>query len=158
MSPVILGMNNPLSMDPRYALWPDPPGCSGWRLWKMLEERTGASQEDYVAGFERRNVLTGLWSASAARGVLFGERGETVLPIAGSLVDQLRGRTVVLLGEAPRRVLGLRPDLVVPQVLYGVTWRCVPHPSGLCRWYNDRTNRETVGMLLENLLSEARTG
>lgn len=156
MKPLILGMNSPPNMDPKYVLWPDPPRCAGWRLWKMLEERTGASQRDYTEGFDRRNILTGSWSASAARGILFGDRGEAVLPVPGSLIDRLRGREVVLLGEAPRCVIGLQPDLIVPQDRYGVTWRSIPHPSGLCRWYNDRTNRETVALLLENLWRAGR--
>lgn len=146
MRPVIIGMNNPLSDDPRAALWPDPPGCTGWRLWQMLHERTGASQRDYLRAFERRNLLVGKhWDPVAARAASEG------------LWEALEGRTVLLLGQDVRRVLWLPRE---PELLWrseaGVTWCSVPHPSGLNRWYNDQAHAAAVGLRLEELYERGR--
>jgi hypothetical protein len=46
-------------------------------------------------------------------------------------------------------VLDLEDELVHPQERHGVTWRCIPHPSGRCRFYNEQTNRDLIGMMLE---------
>lgn len=83
--PVIVGMNNPLSVEPQYVLYPAPEGCAGWRLWRMLNEACGASRRQY--GFERVNLLTGAWSIPRARSA------------APDLRCHVAGRSVVLLGE-----------------------------------------------------------
>lgn len=145
MKTVLLGMNNPLSTQTRYALYPHPPNCAGWRLWKMLSERCGASQEDYYDGFERRNLINSLdWRRSEAR------------PAAEKLVGKLEGRTVILLGAAVRDAFRLPPVLVKPVVDRGVTFRQLPHPSGRCRWYNDPKHRKLAGLLLEEEYERGR--
>lgn len=152
MRPLLLGMNNPHHDDPRYDLYPSPKGCTGWRIWKMLSDRTGATKHDYVQQFSRRNLVRGRkWrrdrvEAAALQVTFFAKPGTTV----------------VLLGDEVRRamnlVLGGRVDkiLIHPQVVDGVVYRCVPHPSGRNRFYNDPAARELVALLLEELYGEAR--
>lgn len=128
------------------ALWPDPPGCTGHNIWRMLSERTGASQEDYVRVFDRRNLLSERhWDPVRAR-----RESET-------LWERLEGRTVLVLGQAVRCVLWL-PD--EPPLLWrvssGVRWCSVPHPSGLNRWYNEPVHREAVALRLEELYEHHR--
>jgi hypothetical protein len=138
--PVLLGMNNPLSVRLEHALYPHPPGCTGWRIWKMLEEVTGATRLEYVRAFDRVNLVTGAWSAEAA--VLAGE----------ALRARWRGRVVVVLGDQPRRALGLPRLFLHPQTtLDGVTWRQIPHPSGRNHFYNDAGARALVGQMLAEL-------
>lgn len=140
MKPVIVGMNNPLSRRPEHALYPHPPGCTGYRLWKMLEARTGATQEEYLARFERMNLVSSkTWSRELGRGT-----AERMRPV-------LRGRVVLLLGQAVRRAFGIPPLLVHPQEIDGVTWRQLPHPSGRCHWYNDPRHRRVAEVLLQEL-------
>lgn len=140
MKPVLLGMNNPLSSRPEHALYPEPPRCTGWNLWKMLHDKTGATQEQYLEAFDRRNLLNARrWDARQARAA------------ANSLVDLLQGRVVVVLGAEVVHALGLPRLLLHPQVSRGVTWRQLPHPSGRCHWYNDPKNREVASLLLEEL-------
>ena len=143
--PVIVGMNNPLSRRPEHALYPHPPGCTGHRLWRMLEARTGATELEYLAAFERVNLVAGrAWCPELGRGS--AERYRVLF----------RGRVVLLLGQAVRRAFGVPPLLVHPQELDGVTWRQLPHPSGRCRWYNESRNRRVAEVLLEELYDVGR--
>lgn len=140
--PVLLAMNNPLSSDPDDALVPWPERCTGWRLWKMLEEVAGATPEQYVAAFDRRNLVSGReWSAAAGR-----EAAPTVL-------KELAGRTVLVLGAATIECLKLErhgPGWYAPGPR-GVSYGWLPHPSGRCLWYNDPANRRLASMVLASL-------
>ena len=141
--PILMGMNNPLSRRPEHALYPSPPGCTGHRIWKMLSARTGATEEQYLAAFDRRNLQNArLWTATDAWAA-----AEAMLP-------QLRGRLVVLLGVEVRKAFGVPPLLVHPQTLHGVTWRQLPHPSGRCHWYNAPRNKRVAELLLAELYEE----
>lgn len=144
MRVIILGMNNPLSEDPRHALAPYPAGSAGHRLWRLLaDRRPGLLRMDYMARFDRRNLVPGKkWIARGA--ALLGAA------LARELAD--KGRVVLVLGEEPRVALGLEKQLIHPFVgLGGTVWRQLPHPSGRCLWYNDPANRLLAGMLLEEL-------
>jgi len=146
--PILLGMNNPLSPHPRHALFPHPDGCTGHRIWMMLAERTGATRAQYLAAFDRRNLLsTREWSQSDAQAAAHEFLLQTSL---------MTGRTVVLLGDAPRRAFGMRKLLIEPQKMDGVTWRQIPHPSGRNLFYNDMTCRALIAMLLEELYDKHR--
>jgi hypothetical protein len=113
--PVLLGMNNPVSSEPGHELYPAPPGCTGHRIWMMLNSKTGASKSQYLRTFDRRNLVSGkTWSRGRAV-----EAGRV-------LIEELVGREVVVFGEEPRRALGLQKLLIHPQVMFGVTWRQLP--------------------------------
>ena len=160
--PILIGMNNPVSTRPGHELYPLPEGCTGNRLWRMLNSRTGASMHQYLNTFERRNLVRGVeYDRLAAR----ARAHEVVQELRGS------GRTVVLLGNAVREAFhfclknsgdllssvpvpdesGLPPLLVHPQEAGGCTWRQIPHPSGRNLFYNDAKNREVVALLMEEL-------
>lgn len=142
MKPILLGMNNPLSDDPDYDLYPYPEGCAGWRLWQMLP--AGTTHRQYLDAFERRNLLRArAWNARAAR-----EAARELAPV-------LDGRLVVLLGTEVRAALGL------PRVEPLSRGACeledahfeyiaMPHPSGRNLWFNTQANLEAArAMLLE---------
>jgi len=156
--PLLIGMNNPVSLRAGHELYPLPEGCTGNRLWKMLHQRTNASMREYVDTFERRNLVRAVaWDRTKARARAY----ETIVELRG------KGRTVVLLGNAVREAFdwvlrgeglldptcaaGIPPLLVHPQEAGGCTWRQIPHPSGRNLFYNDEKNREVVAMLLEEL-------
>lgn len=138
----IVGMNNPYGPSPRHALWPDPPGCTGWRLWKMTEARTGATQTDYCRAFHRYNLVSGgQWSAAEAR-----VRWQVMEQDLTENFD-----TIVLLGAAVRRAVGAEVDLLhISRSLV-----CIPHPSGRNLWYNSPLNVRIVELLMEELYTEA---
>lgn len=167
--PTLVGMNNPLSDRPEMALWPSPPGCTGWRIWKMLEDHGGVGPQDYVEAFDRVNILNSQeFSARRARAA------------AADLLRRLGGRTrVVVLGAAPLAALRLPPlqpghwhqfwrvppapeptahgpKPIDPEAMAArlIRYTCLPHPSGRCRWYNDHDNRRLARHLLWDLWTE----
>lgn len=141
---LLIGMNNPLSAKPEHALFPDPVGCTGWRLWQMLQARTGATQADYLRAFGRTNLVRGRWDAKLAR-----SNWE-------AMSEELREEydVIILLGAAVRRAVGFRGgDL--PDVGLRGDIGTIPHPSGLNRWYNTPLNKTAVELLLEELYVRA---
>lgn len=139
MRTFLVGMNNPLSADPAFALFPHPPGCTGHRLYRMLHDHCGCSRSEYIRGFERVNVLESTdWSAAQARA-----RRE-------ALRARLAGRRAVVLGAAPLVALGLRPAPVGRWTVLddGLEYTCLAHPSGRCREYNSPDYRVAAGRLL----------
>lgn len=138
----ILGMNNPYGPSPRHALWPTPPRSAGGNLWKLTQARTGCSPMEYARAFHRYNLVErGLWDVEVARW-RWGQIEE----------EMLEGfDTIVLLGAAVRRALRVMEDeFHVTQSLI-----CLPHPSGLNRWYNSAVNRSLVEVVMEELYVEA---
>lgn len=144
MRVVLLGMNNPVSENPRHALFPHPTGCTGWRIWQMIREaRADTSRRDYLEGFERVNLLNSReWDSEEARAA------------APAILRRLRGREVVVFGEQPRGFLGLPKVLIHPVFHEGALWRQLPHPSGRCRWYNSDGCRMLASLLLAEMLEK----
>ncbi|HMF86654.1 MAG TPA: hypothetical protein VK575_01150 [Gemmatimonadaceae bacterium] len=103
-----------------------PPRCSGWRLWKMLNESCGMTREEYCEAFDRRNI----------------EDEDFQIP---------DGAVVVVLGDEIRRHFRLERSLIHPRVRDGVCYRQVPLPSGSNPFYNDPLARRLVAMMLEDL-------
>lgn len=142
MRPVVVGMNNPLSADPRSALLPAPRGSAGWNLWKMCHDVCGVSRWEFRQSMEFVNLCDArLWCPLAARAKY--ER----------VSSGWEGRRVLLLGRA---VLGvLRLPAPASGLLWashaGFRWCYAPHPSGLNRDYNDPLTRLAVGLRLEEL-------
>lgn len=138
----ILGMNNPQSSDPRRALWPAPVGCAGWNLWRLTAARTGCTEMDYARAFHRYNLVeAGLWDTKMARW-----RWDQIE------AEVLEGfDTIVLLGAAVRRALRVMTE----EIHISRSMICLPHPSGLNRWYNVAANRAMVEVVMEELYVEA---
>ena len=111
----------------------------------MLRARTGAWRSDYLAAFRRINVGTERhWNLERA-----AANWEAVREQVCADSD-----TIVLLGAAVRRATGLfLPNLYVSESVI-----CLPHPSGLNRWYNSERNRRVVELVLEELYLETTSG
>lgn len=141
MKPLLLGMNNPLSDEPEFDLFPYPQGSAGWRLWKMLPE--GTTRRDYLDAFDRLNLLRAReWNMAAAR------------TAAGLLGPALAGRRVVLLGTQVRAALGFaatEPFVWHKCVIPPFKWAAMPHPSGRNLWYNQPTNKAAAAAFLLEL-------
>lgn len=122
MSRVLLvGENNPLSADPAHALYPYPAANSGGRLCRIL----GMSPDEYLHTFDRTNLLSrDRWSAAAAR-----EAAERV--VAGP------HRRVVALGVKVASAFGVPTAPFAVHTVGGTDVAVLPHPSGLCRVWNN---------------------
>lgn len=142
---VVVGMNNPLSEDPRAALLPYPRGSAGWNLWRMVSEVCGVSRSEFRRSLEFVNLCDSrIWDPIAAR-----RKYE-------ALESGWEGRRVVLLGGAVLGVLNLqRPSSAALWCSRaGYEWCSLPHPSGLCREYNNPFARRVTGLRLEELLGD----
>ncbi len=142
---ILIGELNPVDSDPRRALDCAPRGGSGHRL----QDRVLALAPRVYRSIWRANLCVGDW-------------------ILGSAVararDLLRGGTpwmlAVLLGcqvsEAASRATGVRIDLMAPasRVSDFLVVVAIPHPSGLCRTYND----PAVARRVRRLLAEVEPG
>lgn len=147
---LLVGELNPHGSDPRLALYHLPRASSGNRLRLIM----GVTDLEYHLLFDRANLCDGRWSAKAAR-----ER------LAALSDARPTGGAVVLLGgrvrDVARRLLEAKFKSAVPlgffnkwdvwdpyPVTYDVnrlfvtsklvqTFACLPHPSGLCRLWNE---------------------
>lgn len=150
--PIIVGFFNPHSPDPIHALYPAPKNSAGYRLHRMVADVDAEVGKHYVHLFDRRNlylsmpkVLSSVSHECAARVQI------------GSIAV---GSTVVLLGHTVVRAFSdalsepIKRTFFHPQVIDGVTWRTMPHPSGRCLSYNDPVFRRLAGMLLADLARE----
>lgn len=145
---VILGMNNPHSERPDSALLPWPRGVAGYRLWSMVHDVCGVSRAEYCRLTDRRNLLDArTWCHRAAT-----ERLQDV----GTM---LQGRRVIVLGRTLAHLMWLpstTPASWVANSRFGCTVAYIPHPSGLCRDYNDPIIRVAAGLLVEEELCRVR--
>lgn len=115
---------------PKLPLFGYPPTSAGGRLMAF----SGLTPAVYLGRLARRNLFETLperWSAPAAR-----DRVAEVL----DWITRNGFKRVVLVGS---RVVAAF-DHVYP-VIHDVQFRAIPHPSGLCRVYNDLERRKSTG-------------
>lgn len=160
--PIIVGLHNPYSSEVDDALVPYPDNSAGGRLFAMLQNTNvkamkrsafAASRHKsiYVMSVERRNLLIGLPKG-------FPEKNVAKKAACEMLLTFPEDATVILLGkvvfDAFNACLGkqLQRILIHPQVVDGITWRWLPHPSGRSICYNDPVTRTVAGMLLANVI------
>lgn len=136
-------MNNPISLDPKYALHPWPRGCAGNRLYEMLREvDPSVAMHEYMRRFDRVNLVAGPWNVRMAR------------VRAAELRPTLVGRHVVLLGQKVAEAFGIDPRCSACKLDEDATFYLLPHPSGRNLLYNDPGRRRATGQLLARLYAE----
>jgi hypothetical protein len=134
----LIGESNPYGSDPEFDLWPGPRGCAGWRLCVPI---LGLDPDDYVATFERRNLLRAArWSAPRAREAAV--EVERDFRAAG-------GCALVLLGAKVAAAFGFlnfKSEMLHPALTTTAGSRAlvIPHPSGLSRLWNEPGVTERV--------------
>lgn len=114
--PLLVGEANPYGDDPRFALYPEPDGCAGWRLCHQV---LGLSETAYLRAFDRVNLCGERWSIRVAR--------------AAAVVFRQRTGPKILLGAKVCAAWGLAflPLTGVDDVVI------LPHPSGRSRLWNE---------------------
>lgn len=120
MKITLVGECNPYGGDPQFALYPAPDGCSGHRLCCLI---LGMGRKDYLETFERVNLCVDKWSLPAARAsatnIILERLGHCRLILLGSKVCQAFGVPFV-------------PFTVADEIMLRL-----PHPSGLCRLWDE---------------------
>lgn len=144
MNPILVGMLNPHTLDPKMALAPirgaKNGATAGMKLFMLLNQRRPVSRREYLDRFDRINLCLGTWSEDHAR------------RRAIELERTWRDRHVVLLGAAVRTAFEIPSR--GPLNIYernSNTFFMLPHPSGKTIWYNDEVNRARAADLLAQL-------
>lgn len=160
--PLLIGQAPPPSFDPEThsPLHPNPPTASGGRLASIM----GLNRGTYLRTFQRINLLRDFpggrkhpggtrrdyWPRAEAR-----QAAEMIAPL-------LHGRRVILVGRNVARAFGLERLPWHAWTTYHADYppddparawmAAVPHPSGLCRWYNDPANMDEARVFWSALL------
>lgn len=123
---LIVGESNPYGADPHFALYPAPDGSAGHRLAALV---LGIPRAEYLRRFDRCNLLSGpRWSAPRARAA------------AASLLIERDNHRLVLLGRKVAAAFGVgveQPTFSIVDLAGGKRAAVIPHPSGLCRVWNE---------------------
>lgn len=151
---LFVGLDNPQSSDPRYALFPRPANCAGANLLKMMRMADTEFTERQYINIPKTNLFpVGRWPT-------VGGKSSWIVAAARLLVEQLvgSGSHVVLFGSDVRdavisSALLTKPPKEMEWVRnvensrgFNLCW--LPHPSGRNRWYNARGRKKRVGSFL----------
>jgi hypothetical protein len=122
--PLLVGEDNPLSRDPRHALYPYPKHHAGGRLALAI---MGLTVMEYLRKFDRVNLCKKKWSIKEARGT------------ATYLLERRDLDRVVLLGAKVCAAFGFEfePFRSWKTPCGSRRYVILPHPSGRCRIWND---------------------
>lgn len=138
---LLVGEDNPRSIQPEHALYPHDRTAAGWRLADIL----GLHRETYLRLW-RTNLCTPSWAPTQAR-----ER-------ARFLGELSQWRVVVMLG---RKVATAFARAGAPRLEQWETRGCgdklyvaLPHPSGLSRAWNDPAARHRARAVMHDLAPE----
>lgn len=148
MRPWLIGESNPHQKpgeDPshKYDLYPLPKGASGHRLCKLV---LGMEMTTYLRSFIRRDLLTVKWSVAAARSaasLVWRESGTAPLVLLGAKVSAAFGLAYMPFTSIDHGCVdGLRKVVILP------------HPSGLCRAWQEQGAFTRARNLVIPLLTE----
>lgn len=123
MKPLLVGEQNPYGSHPDYAMYPEPEGCAGHR---MCHRVIGLGADDYMERWARINLCPRAWSARVAKA-----NAATILEVWHA--------PIVMLGSKVSRAFGFGFVPFSHEALpnAGAFRVTLPHPSGLCRIWNE---------------------
>ena len=138
VKPLLVGEDNPLSRDPRHALFPYPKHHAGGRLATTI---MGLSCTAYLRRFDRVNLCAGKWSIKEAREHAAKIWNESVdrpaVVLLGAKVCAAFGREFVPFEAYATNYYCSEPGKVWQKMKSYVNIVVLPHPSGRCRLWNE---------------------
>lgn len=136
---VLVGEVNPYQDRRAFDLYDEPERSVGGRLRRLV---LGVRRETYFRRFARHNLCVEKWRSDAA------------FDVTKDLLEEYPTGVFVLLGKKVQGVFGsrfgLRLDTMTTHVAGGQFLVSLPHPSGLCRVWNDP---DAVAMARETILT-----
>lgn len=149
---LLVGLDNPQSTDPRYALFPAPEKCTGWRIWKFINE----ADPNFTKAMYQRITKTNLFPVGPAPKKISFAHGYAGAVLRVQLASQ--ARRVILLGNQVRDSVMAPDTQEMPDMMEfvglpgsGMTvYAWIPHPSGRNHFYNDAKSRRKVANWLLN--------
>lgn len=145
---LFVGENNPQSEDKRHALYPHNSKAAGARLMGIL----GLQRSTYLSVW-RTNLCGGYAKRGSDRVMSETWDSKDAMHRALDLtcVTSPPWSTIVLLGRKVGSVALInRPKFFEMSVVHGTTFVCLPHPSGLCREWNDPINHELARAIMRS--------
>jgi hypothetical protein len=138
MKPLLVGESNPYQTNEedamRYALYPEPARCSGWRLCHVVMELDART---YLRSFDRIDLCHPKWSLAQARmkaqQIVFERNADDVIVLCGQKVARAFG--------VPYEPFTIEQGIHNPIGTFirysrGPRLLILPHPSGLNRaWH-----------------------
>lgn len=138
--PLIVGELNPYSEDDHFALYPRPRRASGFRLATKI---MGLTEMEYLRQFDRINLCHFKWRKKDAVSAGFKLWNERV-----------PGR-FILLGAKVADAFGHEFEPFTSKVVGAKRIVMLPHPSGLCRIWNecDSIDRARLALIDAGMLA-----
>ncbi len=159
--PLLVGLDNPHSNDPRMALYPTP-NTTGARLVDLIGETVhNYSRQEYLRDFSRTNMYPTKRAVIGAGSV---RADREAFSHVEHLVQMLDVNDVVLLGNRNVRAFnglhGRELDWLECEVITDTgdnvrRYWALPHPSGRNHWYNLTRNSRAASDLLGRLINYA---
>ena len=150
---LLVGVDNPLSKDPRFALEPYCAGSTGWHIVTLIGEMVpGYTPIDYLADFERV-CLYPTGHARNGKGKIAADRA--MADWCFLLAQSMQQSDIVLLGLRVRaafdHIVTLPDQDVCVAEFDGIRIHAIPHPGARGQFYTDPLIRELVGIRLASL-------
>jgi hypothetical protein len=127
----------------------DPAAPLAGRLGRKMSKLMGIGFDEYLAKFERRNVLR-KWYGKASKGDVFPML--VARKRARRMRKSLAGKRVVFLGKKTAEAFGIRERYMKWIDASDFVAVVFPHPSGVNRWWNDPANVENAKTFLRKLV------
>ena len=150
---LLVGEMNPYGTAPTFALWDEPADASGARLRQILGLRS-----DTYRALHRANLCAGRWELPVARGRASrlvacdpSRPWEVVVMLGRKVASAFRYRGAFFSAQYPSAAPGLqgRPE---------PTLVSLPHPSGLCRLWNEPSAAQAARSLLRKVAPDVHWG
>jgi hypothetical protein len=131
--PLIVGELNPYSESDQFALFPRPRKASGYRLATKI---MGLTEMEYLRAYDRANLCHGKFSVRAAHDA--------------AQWHWIHGKynRFILLGAKVSKAFGFEFDPFTKKILGGKVFVMLPHPSGLCRIWNEVDSIDRARLVL----------
>lgn len=153
---LLVGELNPYGVDPRYALYYEPPNSAGGRLQRLV---LGVRARSTYLAMWRANLCTSRWNDGAA-----AQRAGELCRSPELEQPGLPWRLIVALGVNVSTAFARAAQVSVSAfcepvpLSSGQTLVSIPHPSGLGRVYNDRSAVTRARLLLASVAPDVPWG
>jgi len=130
--------------------WHEKPQVLSGRSGKRLAELLGMELDEFREEFHLVNLLSHF--PGKAR---FGKADDFPLSLAREKAkgfDFSKYDVVIMLGRNVQKALEISLPWLGKRERDGTIFFALPHPSGLCRWWNDPSNVEKASRALREIL------
>lgn len=130
---IFIATNNPQGNEP---LWPKPHGCTGYGLWRLINDAMGWEREEYLMRTDRRNIIESpFWNEQQA------------LQNIEKLKQDIDGRKSIIIGAVAARLFDVDEICV-----WEGNIATIPSPAFVNPFYKEKSNYDGVVRFLQEAL------